>query len=81
MMLILLCAAVLQVATCREAVTPSSNAAVGDDQVQWVRTAQGTKDRLTPQAPLSFEKDFTFPSTIAVNRSVCVTPSLISRLP
>lgn len=68
MMFILLCAAVLQVATCREAATPPISAALGDDQVQWVRTAQGTTDRLTPQAPLSFEKDFTFPSTIVVNR-------------
>ena len=62
MMFILLCVAVLHVATCRGASTPL------DNQVQWVRTAQGTTDRLTPQAPLSFEKDFAYPSTIAVNR-------------
>ena len=68
MKLILLFAAVLQHSACLMAPTTLGKAVLRDSQVQWVRTAQGTADRLTPQAPLSFEKDFTFPSTIAVNR-------------
>lgn len=68
MRLLLLLAAVVQLTVGLKVPATFSSAVVGDSQLQWVRTAQGTTDRLTPQAPLSFEKDFTFPSTIAVNR-------------
>ena len=38
--------------------------------IQWYRTAQGTDDRLTRQANISFGSDFTSDATITVNRYV-----------
>ena len=38
--------------------------------IEWYRTAQGTSDRITSQANLSFGADFASDATITVNRSV-----------
>ena len=36
--------------------------------IQWYRTAQGTSDRLTKQADLSFGEDFASNATLVVDR-------------
>ena len=36
--------------------------------IQWIRTAQGTQDRLTPQADLTFNKDFLSNVTVTIDR-------------
>ena len=36
--------------------------------VEWIRTAQGTNDRLTPQPPLQFGGDFDYSTNITIDR-------------
>ena len=52
---------------CREHGAPRAVAANGT-VIQWYRTAQGTKDRLTRQPDVQFGPDFSSDAVIYINR-------------
>lgn len=45
-----------------------NSSVISGEDIQWYRTAQGTSDRLTKQANISFGNDFVSTAFLSVNR-------------